>query len=143
MGGALLSYGLDWLAVFTRRVVFSDPETILDPARVSLRTSMVNSLYEHGDSGMAGLEAGRVHRGEPRPDSVRCSTDSERSVVLDFLRHEDARFSVCGDSGVVGNDTCNYVGLLASKHHRWHSLLAVSGLGIIRCILELLDLAVE
>lgn len=62
---------------------------------------------------------------------------------MDILRHAEAGISVCRDLGVVGNDTCNYVDLLASEIHRGHALLAVSCLGFIRRNPELLYLAIE
>jgi len=139
----LFPHRLDWLKILAQRVVLSNPETILDATGVPFRAGMVSALFEHGGGGMARLETSRIFWGEPRSDSLRCSTDSEWSVVLDILRHAEAGIGVCRNLGVMVDDTCNYDSLLASEHHCWHSFLAVSCLGIIRRILELLYLAVE
>ncbi len=143
MGGALLSHGLDWLTLLAGRVVCPTPETALDATGVPFRAGVVNSLLEHGRCCMVGLETGRTIRGELRSDSIRCSTDSQWSMVLDILRHAEAGFGVYRDSGVMVVDTGNYVGLLASERHRRHALHTVPYLGIIRRNPELLYLAVE
>jgi len=62
---------------------------------------------------------------------------------MDILRYAEAGIGIRRDLGVMVDDTSNYVGLLAGEHHRWHAILAVSCLGIIRRIFELLYLAVE
>ena len=74
MGGPLFPHRLDWLTVFTRRVVRPTAEATMDAPRVSLRASVVNSLFVHGRCGLVGLETGRTFWGAPCSDTVRCAT---------------------------------------------------------------------
>ena len=139
----MLPHGLDRLEIFARRVVSSNPETTLDATGVPFRASMVNALFDHGRCGMVSLATSRILRSESCSDSIRCATDSQWNLVMDILWYAKAGRGVCGDPGVVVDDTCNHDSFLASDFHCWHSLLAVSCLGNLRRILKLLYLAVE
>ena len=74
MGRPLFPHSLDRLAILAGRVVCPTPETFLDTPRVSLRASVVNSLFVHGRCGLVGLETGRTFWGAPCSDTVRCAT---------------------------------------------------------------------
>jgi hypothetical protein len=143
MGGPQFSHSLDRVEIFTRRLVSSNPETVMDAAGVPFRAGMVSSLFVHGRCCVVGLETSRIFWGESRSGSVRSSADSQWNVVVDILRHAKAGIGVCGDTDVVVDDTHDNDSLLAGEFYFRYLVHTLPCMGIIRHTLELLYLAVE